>query len=94
MGLQVLGLKQIHKIEDVTGLPVARAVVNNGWQWRIWFFTPIDHRHGWYNRTDDDWGIEDEKETHWSSCAQLVGREPRDPARWTTCHRGHEQLTD
>ncbi len=94
MGLQVLGVKHVHKIEDVTGLSIARATVNNGYQWRDWFFITNDHRHGWYDRTNGNWALVAEQKIHWSSCAQLDGREPRDPARWTTCHRGHEHLTD
>lgn len=74
-----MGIRAVHKIERTTGLYILRAVVNNGDDWRIWWFSADGHQHGWYDRNTREWAFDDEV-THFSPmCRWLFGDDKEGP---------------
>jgi hypothetical protein len=57
VGLQGLSLRKVARIEQVTGLTVLRATLNNGGDSRTWWFVTADHRHGTYTPGTSKWSL-------------------------------------
>lgn len=68
MGLRPLGEKWVRRLRRITGEDIVWAVGNGGY---VFGFTTADHRHGWYDKKTDEWGWEEGRIMHATSCSRL-----------------------
>lgn len=65
MGVQQISRRKMNIIERETGQEVLRAWSHGG---HVMGFVTPDHRHGWWDKMSGDWGWEEGRITHYSSC--------------------------
>jgi hypothetical protein len=86
VSLQGLSLRKVSLLEQVVGVPVVRATVNNAANWRQWQFTTVDHRHGLYDRASGEWAIYDDRWLCTPVCQAIFsgpdGTDLRPPGSW------------
>lgn len=68
MGSQILSPRSTRRIARSTGLDVVRAWGHGGYTFG--FVTP-DHRHGWWDKKTEEWGFDEGKPLHYTSCRML-----------------------
>jgi len=70
MSAQRLSPRSTRRIARETGLPIIRAWSHGGYTMD---FVTRGHLHGWYDQKTGDWGIETEKDWHYTTCPRPEG---------------------